>query len=129
MCLISILIEWATYYDKKNDLIILIKDNSTKILKLILECTISLAFAEFFFIKEKRRIKRCIVSLSNTGKNNYVDIILLFNLIYYKDNENELKEYIDMIFNTDRISIDYLKKRNIEKINKIIELNINNFLN
>ncbi len=128
MCLISILIEWATYYDKKNDLIILIKDNSTKILKLILECTISLAFTEFFFIKEKRRIKRCIVSLSNTGKNNYVDIILLFNLIYYKDNENELKEYIDMIFNIDRISNDSLKKKNIEKINKIIELNINDFL-
>jgi len=128
LCLISILIEWATYYDKKNDLIILIKDNSTKFLKLILECTISLALAEFFFIKEKKRIKRCIVSLSNTGKNNYVDIILLFNLIYYKDNENELKEYIDMIFNTDRKSIDSLKKRNIEKINKIIELNINDFL-
>ena len=118
ICLISILIEWATYYDKKNDLIILIKDNSTQILKLILECTISLAFAEFFFIKEKRRIKRCIVSLSNTGKNNYVDIILLFNLIYYKDNENELKEYIDMIFNIDRISMDSLKKKILKKLIK-----------
>jgi hypothetical protein len=71
MCFVSCIIEWCTYYDIKNDLTVLIDDNSAIILKLILEFIIGIVIVEFYYKREKKAIKKMIVHLNMKDSKKY----------------------------------------------------------
>jgi hypothetical protein len=54
MCFVSCIIEWISYYDYKNDLVVLVKDKGIMSMKLILEILISFILTDFFYKKEKK---------------------------------------------------------------------------
>ena len=107
MCFVSCIIEWISYYDYKNDLVVLVKDKGIMSMKLILEILISFILTDFFYKKEKKRIENMIKKFNEKDwkKQKNCEIILLLNLFYYRDNEKLLKGYIDLVheFNEEKI--------------------------
>ena len=101
MCFISLIIEWATYNDRKNDLIILVKYSSSIIIKFLIEILSSFLLTEIFFKKEKQNILNTIYLLTSKEQkyNKSCEIIKLLNLFYFRDNYYDLKFYIEEIFN------------------------------
>ena len=100
MCFVSCIIEWCTYYDIKNDLTVLIDDNSAIILKLILEFIVGIVIVEFYYKREKKAIKKMIIHLNMKDSKKYRSYIFIkfLNLLYYMDNIPLLTEYINTIF-------------------------------
>ena len=115
MCFVSCIIEWCTYYDIKNDLTVLIDDDSAIILKLILEFIIGIVIVEFYYKREKKAIKKMIVHLNMKDSKKYRSYIFIkfLNLLYYMDNIPLLTEYINTIFE---------KNENNNNINNKIDL-------
>ena len=101
MCFVSLIIEWATYEDRKNDLIILVKYTSSIIIKFLIEILSSFLITEIFFKKEKKNILNMIYLLTSKEQkyNKSCEIIKLLNIFYFRDNYSDLKFYIEEIFN------------------------------
>ena len=111
LCFASCLIEWGTYGDLNNDLEILIKDKSVIIIKIFLEIIVSYVLTEIFYKKEKKDILKTIDNLTSKEekKNNNNQIIKFLNLLYYRDDVNELKKLIEKIYNNSE-NVDTSKK-------------------
>ena len=118
-CFVSCVIEWISYYDIKNDLVVLVKDKGIISMKLILELLISYILTDFFYKKEGKRIENMIRKFNEKDwkKQKNCEIILLLNLFYYRDDEKLLKSYIDLIheYNEEKIIKTNVNKKNDSK--------------
>ena len=95
VCFISCLIEWIFYYDYNNKLLILQNDIGIIILKLVIEINLSIVFTDIYFYFDNNIIQRRIENLSSKNiKSLDYNLVKVFNMIYFGDRPNDLKNIL-----------------------------------
>ena len=100
LCFSSCLIEWTSLYDYDNDLVVLIEDSSSIILKLLLEIVIAIALNEFYYYREINQLNIFINNLTSNDlkTNNNFSGNKFLNLLYYRNDMKLLTKFIDVIY-------------------------------
>ena len=119
LCFSSCIIEWTSFFDYKNDLIVLIEDSSSIIIKLLLEIVVSIALTEFYYYREINQIKIFINNLASNDlkTNNNFSGNKFLNLLYYREDMKLLINFIDIIYekNNNNIKSDKLDLKTISE--------------
>ena len=122
LCFSSCIIEWTSFFDYKNDLIVLIEDSSSIVIKLLLEIVVSIALTEFYYYREINQIKIFINNLASNDlkTNNNFSGNKFLNLLYYRDDMKLLINLIDIIYekNNNNIKSDKLDMKTISEKKK-----------
>ena len=109
-CFISCLIEWIFYYDYNNKLLILQNDIGIIILKLVIEINLSIVFTDIYFYIDNNIIQRRIENLSSKNIKTFdYNLVKVFNMIYFGDRPNDLKNILLILNKTLEKSIHHPK--------------------